>query len=426
MKPTDLRGILQYIPRFREKIFVISVDGAVVADENFANLLTDVAVLRSLNIKVTLVHGAAEQIRRLAADQGVTPSDEEGGGVTDAPTLRLALTAANHVTHRLLEGLASQDLRAACPNAIVAHPVGILRGVDQQFTGKVERVDTALLNTLLDQGILPVLPPLGFDGEGHTYRVNSDAIATAVAARLGAVKLLFVTGSDGLRADGGLLRQVLVTDLERMLREQPERLDPATLSKARHAVRAANHGVPRIHVINGRVDEALLTEVFSNEGIGTLIHASEYREIRRAQPRDVPEILKLIRPAIEEEELAERTREALERELDDFFIYEIDGNPVACVALHAYPEAGLAEVACLCVKPAHENRGIARKLLQFLETTAREAGVAALFALSTQAFTWFQQKGGFVEATPDALPPGRRARYQASGRNSKILLKPLS
>ena len=184
MKPTDLRGILQYIPRFREKTFVIAVDGAVVTDENFANLLLDVAVLRSLNIRVVIVHGAAAQIQALGAERGITPSNLDGTGITDAATLQLSLTAANRLTHEILEGLSTNDLRAATPNAVIVSPLGILQGVDHLFTGKVERVDTELLQMLLAAGITPVIPPLGFDGDGKTYRVSSDTIALAVGTAL--------------------------------------------------------------------------------------------------------------------------------------------------------------------------------------------------------------------------------------------------
>src|SRR6059058_1258057 len=198
MKLTDLRGILQYIPRFREKTFIVSIDGAIVTDENFSNLLLDVAVLRSLNIRVVLVHGASAQIQALATEQQKTPSDLDGAGVTDADTLKLALTAANRLTHEILEGLSANDLRAACTNAIIAHPMGILHGVDHLFTGRIERVDVELLQTLLNQGVVPVVPPLGFDGDGKTYRVNSDSVALEVAKGLGAIKLIYITTQDGL------------------------------------------------------------------------------------------------------------------------------------------------------------------------------------------------------------------------------------
>jgi len=425
VKPTDLRGILQYVPRFRERTFVISVDGAIVDDENFANILLDVAVLRSLNVRVALVHGAAAQIRALAEQQRVQPSNLDGSGVTDAETLKLALTAANRLTHEILEGLSTHDLRAACPNAIIAHPLGILQGADHLFTGKVERVDVELLQTLLSHDIVPVIPPLGFDGEGHTYRVNSDSVAVAVADALKAVKVIFVTTYDGLFRQGQLFRQMLASELEAVLAQHREELPAENLSKAIHAAAACRVGVQRVHIINGRLDEALLAEVFSNEGVGTLIYANEYQQIRRPFKKDIPSILKLIQPAIANEELIKRSRAAIEKTLGDYYIFDIDRNPVACAALHAYPEFGKGELACLCVRPSHENQGIGRKLIQFIENKAREQGLGELFALSTQAFTYFMSKGGFVEGTPDDLPAPRREKYDQSGRRSKVLVKKL-
>src|SRR5437870_4456922 len=425
VKPTDLRGILQYIPRFREKTFIVSVDGAIVTDENFANILLDVAVLRSLNIRVVLVHGAAAQIKALAEEQKVTPSNLDGTGVTDAETLKLALTGANRLTHEILEGLSTNDLRAASANAIIAHPMGIIQGVDHLFTGKVERVDVELLTTLLAQGIVPVVPPLGFDGDGKTYRVNSDSVAVAVAEALKATKLMFITTQDGILCQGQLIRQMLVADLDEILANHKSEVLPDMLSKAINASAACRAGVQRVHIINGLVDEGLLAEVFSNEGIGTLIYANEYQQIRRAMKKDIRHILRLTKNSVASDELMKRTRSAIEKNLNDYYLFEIDRNPVACVALHTYPEQGKGELAFLYVSPSHENQGIGRKLIQFVENKARELGLEELITLSTQAFTYFQSKGGFAEGTPDDLPPGRREKYDQSGRNSKVLLKRL-
>ncbi len=425
MKPTDLRGILQYIPRFREKIFIVSIDGAIVTDENFANILLDIAVLRSLNIRVALVHGASAQIKALAEELKVKPTDLEGTGVTDADTLKLALTGANRLTHEILEGLSANDLRAACTNAIIAHPLGIIQGVDHLFTGKVERVDVELLQTLLNQGIVPVVPPLGFDGDGKTYRVNSDSVALEVAKGLGAIKLIYITTQDGLLKQGQLIRQMLVADLDTILANHKEEVLPEMLSKAIHAAAACHAGVQRVHIINGRVDEGLLAEVFSNEGIGTLIYANEYQQIRRAMKKDIRAIQMLTKKAVETEELVRRPRASIEKNIGDFYLFEIDKNPVACVSLHHYAEQKKGELACLYVNPLHENQGIGRKLIQFVESKAREMGLSELLALSTQAFTYFQSKGGFTEGTPDDLPPGRREKYEQSGRKSKVLVKKL-
>jgi amino-acid N-acetyltransferase len=425
MKPTDLRGILQYIPQFREKTFILSVDGAIVTDENFATLLVDVAVLRSLNIRVVLVHGASAQIKALADDQKISASNLDGSGITDPATLQIALTAANRLTHEILEGLSANDLRAASTNVIIAHPAGIIQGVDHQFTGKVERVDTELLQTLLNQGIIPVIPPLGFDGDGRTYRLNSDAVAVAVAEALKAIKLIFITTQDGILVQGRVIRQMPVADLESVLALQKNDITPEQVSKAVHAVAACKADVPRVHIINGRVDEGLLAEVFSNEGIGTLIYANDYQQIRRAMKKDVRAIQLLTKTAVESDELVKRTRAMIEKNLGDYSIFEIDKNPVACVALHIYPEQKKGELACLYVSPLHENRGIGRKLIQYVENKAREMNLNELITLSTQAFTYFQSKGGFAEGTPDDLPPARREKYEQSGRNSKVLVKKL-
>lgn len=427
MKPTDLRGILQYIPRFREKIFVLSFDGTIVTDENFSNILLDVAVLRSLNIRIVICHGAAAQIKSLADEQGVKASDLDGAGITDATTLKLALTAANRLTHEILEGLSANDLRAASTNAIVAHPMGILGGVDHLFTGKVERVDTELLSTLLQQGIIPVVPPLGFDGEGRTYRVNSDHMAVAVADALKAAKLIYITAVDGLIYRGQLIRQMIASDLEKALSGTGKKdFSPDLVSKAAQAVLACKAGVPRVHVINGRVDECLLAEVFSNDGIGTLIYANEYQQIRRALRKDIRAIQRLTKDSVANAELMKRTRAMIEKQLQDYYIFEIDKHPVACVALHVYPEQNKGELACLYVNPAHENQGIGRKLIQFVEAKARELKLDELLTLSTQAFTYFQSKGGFSEGSPDNLPPARREKYDSTGRNSKVLVKKLT
>ena len=425
MKLTDLRGILQYIPLYRERTFVISVDGAIITSENFGNILMDIAVLRSLNIRIVLVHGASAQIKSLSAEQGFTPSNLDGSGITDEPTFKIALTAANRLTHEMLEGLSANDLRAACTNAVIAHPMGILHGVDHLLTGKVERIDVELCQKLLDDGIIPVLPPLGFDGDGKTYRVNSDGVALAVAEALKAVKLMFITVQDGIMVKDHVIRQMPVTDLESVLALQKDEVQAETLSKAIHAVAACKAGVPRVHVINGSLEEGLLAEVFTNEGVGTLIYGNEFQQIRRALKKDIRHILNLTKGSVASEELMKRTRSSIEKQLNDYYIFQIDGNPVACVALHGYPEQKKGELACLYVSPAHENQGIGRKLIQFIENKARELAYEELISLSTQAFTYFQSKGGFVEGSPEDLPSSRREKYEQSGRNSKVLVKKL-
>jgi amino-acid N-acetyltransferase len=429
---TDLREILRYVPSFRDRVFVIALDGAVVEDENFRNLLLDIALLRSLRIGVALVHGAAYQVGRLAEQTGVQPSNLDGLGITDAATLQLALTAAYRVSHELLEGLSATDLRGATGNAVVAHPAGILNGVDYQFTGRVERVDTGLLQALLERDIVPIIPPVGSDGEGNSYRINSDAVAVEVARALQAVKLIYLNLTGGVRlpagdgSDGDLVRQLSIEEAEAILKRHRPAMPPVMASKLEQAVRACRGGVPRVHIIDGRVEEGLLAEVFSNEGIGTLVYANEYQAIRCAQRRDARKIVALIQSGVDNDELVKRTRAEIERQVDDFFVFEVDRNPVGCAALHLYPQEKKAELACVCVDTRYENQGIGAKLMQYAETRARELGVEEIFCLSTQAFNYFQQKGGFVPGMPDDLPAARRERYDRSGRHSLVLRKRLA
>lgn len=429
----DLREILRYVPQYRDKTFVVALDGAIVEDGNFRNLLLDIALLRSLRVGVALVHGAGLQLRRLAEQLGQTPSNLDGTGVTDAPTLQLALHAANRVTHEILEGLSATDLRGAAGNVLVAHPAGILQGVDYQLTGRVERVDVPFLRSLLEHDIIPVIPPLGCDGEGNTYRLNSDAVAVEVARALGAVKLLYLSTAPGIvlptpgrAGPGELIRQLTAEEADAILRQRRDELGQPGLSKLTGAVRALREGVPRVHILDGRVDEGLLAEVFSNDGVGTLVHTNEYQAIRRAVRKDTRDIAQLIRAGVESEELLPRSPAEIESQIDDFYVFEVDGNLAACVALHFDAATSKAEMACVCVAPKYENQGIGARLVQYVAEQARQGGARELYCLSTQAVNFFVQKGGFRPGTPDDLPPARRQLYDASRRRSRVLVRSLT
>lgn len=425
MQLTDLREILRYVPQFRDRIFVIALDGAVVADENFANILLDIHLLRTLRVGVVLVHGASLQIRQLAAVTGKEVSNTDGTGITDAVTLDVAITAANRITHEILEGLATHDLRAAYANALTAHPAGILKGVDHQWTGRVDRIDVPLLETLLKADVVPVIPPLGCDGDARTYRLNSDTVAVEVAKALGAVKLIYLAQGPGVVLGDRLLRNVSVNEAAEILKTQRHLVPPDVLSKLEQGTRAARLGVPRVHIIDGREQQGLLAEVFSNEGIGTLIYANEYQSIRKALKKDVRAIHALIQAGVESDELLKRSRAEIERQIDDFYLFEVDRAPAGCCALHKYPEAKKAELACLYVDSRFENRGIGQKLARYAEEQARALGFRELLCLSTQAVNYFVQKAGFSLATPDDLPPVRREPYDRSGRKSQVLIKKL-
>jgi amino-acid N-acetyltransferase len=426
MKLPELRGILQYVTRFRDKIFVVAIDGEILSSENFANILLDIAVLRSLNIKVVLVHGAGLQIEQAAHEQGISPSNSDGTGLVDETTLQISINVALRLTNQIMEGLTQVDLRAVYANCIIAHPSGIVRGIDFQYSGKVERVDVKILELFLNEEIVPVIPPLGFDGEGRTFRVNSDLVALEVAAALHSAKLIYLSAFDGLVLDGQRIGHLVAPELEEVLKNQKNNLPKGLLSKLEHAAQACRYGVPRVHLLNGNVNEALLSEIFSNGGVGTMVYSNEYEQVRHLYKKDIREVMSLIQQSVRSDELIRRTRAEILADLDDYWVLEIDRHIVGCVAMYPYPEQKMAELACLYVSRSNENQGLGRKLMSFVENLARERGFSKLFALSTQAFVYLQQKGGFVEVGPEILPPARRAKYESNGRNSRILLKILT
>lgn len=430
-KPTarfeDLRGVLRYVPQFRQRVFVIAIDGALMHQPGFASLLQDVAVLQSLNIEVVLIFGARAQLRYLANLRGVTLSSDDGMGLTDKATMEVAVDAITRQTSALMADLTALEMPVAVSNALAVHPAGVINGIDQEYTGRIERVDTETLTALLKADIIPVLPPLGYDGRGTTLRLNSDAVAVEVAIALRAAKVIFVSEAGLSAPDGTRLAQISVADARELYRTQNPRHDINLLSKLRYAALACQEGVPRVHIVDGSQDEALLSELFSNEGVGTMIHADDYQQIREAYASDIPALLSLMQQSMDDAALVPRTREQIQDRIKDFFVLETDGNPIGSVAVHTYDEDGkrIAELACLFVRRSHKNRGHGQKLVAYAEGVARKRECDVLVALSTQAFRFFEEKMGFHVTTPDSLPKARREKYDKSGRNSKVLMKTL-
>lgn len=426
IKPTDLRGILRYVPRFQGQSFVLALDGGIVADENFGNLLVDIAVLRSLGIKVVLVHGIGHQLAELSVQRGIPISNVDGSGPTDAATLDLAIRASARVSHLILEGLTQNSMKCAITNAVRALPVGILRGIEQQHTGRVDRIDKDFLTHLIDRDIVPIIQPIGYGPEGHSYRINSDLLAAEVGEALGASKVIYLGALAGLEINGEIKRDLPVEKLRAILKETPSQIAPAALTKAQNAVRALETGVSRVHLVDGRIFDGLINEIFSNEGVGTLIYANDYQQIRHARRADVRMIYNLTRAAVKREELLHRTQATIEKHIDQFYLFEIDENIIACVTLAFYADKPhLAEVGSLYVLPFYQNRGIGRKLIEYACLRAKEKGATSIIALSTQSYSFFTSVMNFEETTTAALPEARMKTYADSGRNPKVLIKAL-
>jgi amino-acid N-acetyltransferase len=426
IKPTDLRGILKYVPRFQGQIFIIAVDGSIVADENFGNLLVDIAVLRSLGIKVVIVHGIGQQLQELSTARKIPITNVDGTGMTDAATLDLAIRASSRVSHAVIEGLTQNGLKCAVTNAVRALPTGIIRGQDQQFTGKVDRIDKDFLGELIAGQVVPVVSPIAFAPDGKSLRINSDLLAAEIAEALQATKIIYLMPTAGLEIDHDVRREISVEALRKLLEDSPERIGENTRSKAVHAIKAIETGTPRVHMLDGRVFDGLLNEIFSNEGVGTLVYGNDYQQIRRARKSDVRLISNLTRNAVRREELIYRTQQAIEKNIDQFYVFEIDENIIACVTLYFYPDKPqMAEVGSLYVMPFYHNRGIGKKMVEYACMIAKERGATTIIALSTQSFGFFTNVCGFEEASKEILPEARLKLYEESGRNPKVLIKQL-
>lgn len=423
IKPTDLRGILDYVPMFRGHVFVIALDGSLVAHEMFPDVLLDIAVLRSLQIKVVLVHGIGQQLRSLATEKGAVISDPHGEGATDATTLELATEASAAVNLQIVRGLTRNKLRCAATNAVRGKQIGIVQGIDQQLSGNVDKLDTSLIGQLLDNDTVPVVAPLAFDREGASLRLNSDLLAAELAARLEASKLIYLGTQDGLVLKGIPATNLPLNELEQLLQDNPGQFPERLLSKARFSAKAVRAGTPRAHILDGRIFGALLNEIFDKVGVGTMIYGNEYESIRPATEADALSIHNITRNGVEAESLRERSLKEIETEIRDFLVYEIDGSIVGCLLLQAHDDGKTIEIGSVYVQSFYQQKGVGRRLVEYACSLSIERGATKLIALSTQAADFFINVCGFSEGTLKDLPAKRSESYEREGRGSKILIQ---
>jgi amino-acid N-acetyltransferase len=421
IKPTDLRGILKYVPMFREQVFVIALDGSLVAHENFQNVLLDIAVLRSLNIKVVLIHGIGHQLHALADARKVSISNAHGEAKTDPDTLNLATEASALVSLEIMQGLTRNGLRCATCNGVRSTEVGVVKGEDQLNSGKVDKLDITLFNRLLDANTIPVVTPIAFNRDGLSLRINSDLLAAELASQLSASKLIYMTTQDGLRVDDTPLTNLPVGELEDLISSQRDNIPERLLSKVQHAIKAINAGTPRAHILDGRLFGALLNEIFDKVGIGTMVYSNEYQSIRPAVKADAYSIYNITRNGVRSETLRDRSQESIEASIDSFLVYEIDGSIVACVNLQSYDDGAIVEVGSVYVQPFYQNKGVGRKMVEYACAEAKKNNTKRIIAMTTQATNFFVKVCGFNEGSPEDLPATRRNEYTSNGRNSKIL-----
>lgn len=425
------RNSSPYINAFRGRTFVVGFGGEMLADEQFAALVHDIALLNSLGVRLVLVHGARPQIEARLRERGAEIRYVNGLRLTDATALECVKEAAGSlrvdIEALLSMGLANSPMagsriRVSSGNFVTAQPLGVREGVDYQHTGEVRRIDAAGIHQHLEAGEIVLLSPIGYSPTGEAFNLSAEDVATAAAAQLGADKLVFLVDGKGV-TDGRkrLLRELTPAAAERLL--DGGRLSEEMARTLHSALAACRGGVPRVHLIDRHLDGALLLELFTRDGIGTLVTAESFEDIRQASIEDVGGILELIAPLEQEGILVRRSREWLEMEIDHFVVVERDGTIIGCAALYPFPEEGVGELACMAVHPDYRREGRADALLRYITRTARQASIERLFVLTTRTAHWFRERG-FRPGEIRDIPVKRQAMYNYQ-RNSKIFIKSL-
>ena len=425
------RAATPYIHVHRNRTFVIRIDDAAVHSDGFNNLIHDLALLNSLGIQLVLVYGTRTSIEKLLDGAQLSLEYHKGLRVTTAAVMEYVKEAAGklrvEIEAKLSMGLgntpmSNAELRVCSGNYVTAKPLGILDGIDFQYTGEIRNIDTDAILAKLAAHEIVLVPPIGYSTTGEAFNLSADKLASSLAVSLRADKLLFLMEAEGLMAgDGHLIRQLTLAEAKILLADTDA--SSAVHGYLQAAVTACAGGVPRAHLIDRRIDGAILQELFTRDGSGTMVSNSPYDVIRPATIADINGILELLEPLEQQGMLVQRSREKLELEINRFTVMERDGVIIACAALYPYTGERTAEFACLAVHADYNNEGRGEQLLSLLENEAARLKFKSIFALTTHAEHWFLERG-FANARLNDLPVERKQLYNFQ-RNSKVLIKKL-
>ncbi|MEP7262038.1 MAG: amino-acid N-acetyltransferase [Usitatibacter sp.] len=423
------RSATPYIHQWGGATFVIAFGGEVLADGEFQQLTHDINVLVSLEVRVVLVHGTRPQIEEQMRQHGVTPRYVANRRVTDAKALQ-CVKEANGIVRVEMEALLSMelanspmwgaDIRVSSGNFVTAKPVGVVNGVDFIHTGEVRKIDAEGIRRRLDDDEVVLLSPIGFSPTGDVFNCTLEDVATSTAIALKADKLIFLTATAGAPdAKGKLISELTVKQARELT--TANHLPEDILIYLPQAIKACTSGVKRAHLISRHVDGALLIELFTHHGIGTMVVPESPERIRDATLDDVPGILQILEPLEQQGVLVKRERESLERDIGHFFVLESEGNILGCAALYPFPEQKSAELAAVAVNPFFRDGGRGERLMDHAIAKARGMGLKTIFVLSTRTTHWFIERG-FVETETGWLPVRKAALYNYD-RRSKIFRK---
>ena len=432
------RAVAPYMHAYRGKTFVVAMAGELIAAGKLNAFVQDLAILHSMGIKLVLVHGFRPQVNEQLAAKGHVSRFSHGLRITDAVALDAAQEAAGQLRFEIeaafSQGLpntpmANSTVRMVSGNFLTARPVGIVDGVDFMHSGVVRRVDAVAMRRAIDIGALVLLSPFGFSPTGEAFNLTMEDVATSTAIALRADKLLFLTEVPGIRenpqdAEAAIDTELALADAKRMLAALPAPTQPSdTAFYLQHCVRACEGGVERSHILPFATDGALLLEVFTHDGIGTMVVDEKLESLREATADDVGGILQLIEPFERDGTLVRRERTEIERDIANYTVIEHDGIIFGCAALYPFPEARTGEMAALTVSSQVQGQGDGERILKRIEQRAKSMGLDSIFVLSTRTMHWFIKRG-FVQVDPDRLPEARKRKYNWD-RRSMVLVKKL-
>ncbi|MEC4289504.1 amino-acid N-acetyltransferase [Escherichia coli] len=429
------RHSVPYINTHRGKTFVIMLGGEAIEHENFSSIVNDIGLLHSLGIRLVVVYGARPQIDANLAAHHHEPLYHKNIRVTDAKTLELVKQAAGtlqlDITARLSMSLNNTPLQGAhinvvSGNFIIAQPLGVDDGVDYCHSGRIRRIDEDAIHRQLDSGAIVLMGPVAVSVTGESFNLTSEEIATQLAIKLKAEKMIGFCSSQGVtNDDGDIVSELFPNEAQARVEAQEEKGDynSGTVRFLRGAVKACRSGVRRCHLISYQEDGALLQELFSRDGISTQIVMESAEQIRRATINDIGGILELIRPLEQQGILVRRSREQLEMEIDKFTIIQRDNTTIACAALYPFPEEKIGEMACVAVHPDYRSSSRGEVLLERITAQAKQSGLSKLFVLTTRSIHWFQERG-FTPVDIDLLPESKKQLYNYQ-RKSKVLMADL-
>ncbi|EGT3628504.1 amino-acid N-acetyltransferase [Morganella morganii] len=435
MRTTELvdgfRHSAPYVNAHRGKTFVVMLGGEALAQNHFRAILNDVALLHSLGIKVVLVYGARPQIDAALAVNGIEPAYHEGVRITDEDSLKVIKQVAGalqfDITARLSMSLSNTPMQGAqinlvSGNFVIAQPLGVDNGVDFCLSGKVRRIDVQGLKRQLDNHCIVLMGPIAASVTGESFNLTAEEIATQVAIKLKADKMIGFSSQNGiLDRNGDVIAELMPNDAQNIMNKLAEQGSACigTMAFLKASIDACRNGVPRCHLVSYLEDGALLQELFSREGIGTQIVTESAERLRCASIADIGGVLNLIRPLEEQGILVRRSREQLEIEIEQFMLIERDGLVIGCAALYPFEEDNAGEFACLVVHPDYRDADRGSLLLKNIINQARNRGYSRLFALTTRSIHWFLEHGFMIEDV-EALPQKKKQLYNYQ-RRSKIL-----